>query len=146
MPQSVASAGSSVETPTDREELAERLFDAFNRRDVEGVLALLHPEIVFMPISAAVMSEGEPYRGHEGMRRYLRDVEKHWAALTVHPVQIRAAGAAVVALGRVDGQGPAGALEGVSTTWVIKFRDNQVVHAQIFSDERPLLEAFGQDG
>ncbi len=146
MPQSVASsADPTVESPTEREEVVARLFDAFNRRDVAGTLELLHPEILFQPISANVMSGGEPYRGHEGMRRYMRDVEKHWAALTLHPVQIRAAGDAVVALGRVSGQGPAGTLDRVSTTWVIKFRDNLIVHAQIFSDERPLLEAFGLD-
>lgn len=135
----------AADSPVEREEIAARLFDAFNRRDTDGVLALLDPEVVFRPVSAAVMSDGEPYRGHDGMRRYLRDVEANWISLIVQPLQIRAAGEAVVALGRVSGQGPAGTIEGVSTTWVLKFRDNRVVHAQIFSDERPMLEAFGFD-
>jgi ketosteroid isomerase-like protein len=143
--QTVNAAIQAVDTPTDREEVAAWLFDAFNRRDLEGMLELLHPDVLFLPTSAAVMSEGEPYRGHEGMRRYSRDVAKHWTALTVHPVQIRAAGEAVVALGRVSGQGPEGTLDDVPTTWVIKFRDKLVVHVQIFSDERPMLEAFGVD-
>jgi ketosteroid isomerase-like protein len=146
MPQTqILHSPDRLDTPTEREEVAARLFDAFNRRELPAVLELVHPEIVFLPVSAAVMSDGQPYRGHEGMRCYLRDVEAHWSELIVRPVQIRAAGEAVVALGRVSGRGPAGALEDVSTTWVLKFRDNLVVHAQIFSDDRPLREAFGLD-
>ena len=144
MPQALASED-LVATPTDREEIAARLFDAFNRRDLDGVLELVHPEILFLPISAAVMAEGEPYRGHQGMRRYLADVEAHWLELALHPVHIRAAGEAVVALGRVSGRGPAGPMPETSTTWVLKFQDGLIIHAQVFSDARAMLEAFGLD-
>jgi len=131
--------------PSDREQIAKRLFDAFNRRDLAGALALVHPEIVFQPVSAAVMTEGRPYCGHEGISRYLSDVETHWMELTVHPVHVRAAGRAVVALGQVTGRGPMGELDQVPTTWVLKFRDGLVVHAQIFSDERHVREALGEE-
>jgi ketosteroid isomerase-like protein len=50
-------------------ELARAGFEAFNRGDVEGVLALLHPEV-------EVHSEGEvgeegTYHGHEGYLRWV---------------------------------------------------------------------------
>lgn len=96
----------------------------------------MHPDIVFQPVSAAVMNAGEPYRGHDGIRRYLVDVETHWDELTVEPAQIRAAGDAVVALGRVSGRGRTGSFSDVPTTWVLKFRDGLVVSAQVFSDEQ----------
>jgi ketosteroid isomerase-like protein len=139
-------AAELVEAPTEREEIVARLLEAFNGRDIDAMLALVHPEIVFLPVSAAVMSDGQPYLGHAGLRRYLQDVATHWLSLSVHPVQIRAAGEAVVALGRVKGQGPAGVVDEASTTWVVKFRDNLVIRIQVFSDERPLREAFGLDG
>jgi ketosteroid isomerase-like protein len=129
--------------PKSREETARRLFDAFNRRDLQAGLDLVHPEIVFQPVSGAVMAAGEPYCGHEGIRRYFSDVDTYWQSLTVHPVHLRAAGQAVVALGRVDGRGSAGVLEGVATTWVLKFKDGLVIHAQVFSDERLAREALG---
>jgi ketosteroid isomerase-like protein len=144
MPQTLETTD-PVESPAEHEGLAELLFDAFNRRDIAAALKVVHPELVFLPVSAAVMADGEPYLGHEGLRRYMLDVQAHWLELAVHPVQIRAAGEAVVALGQVSGRGPAGTLDGVSTTWVLKFRDNLVVHAQVFSDERPMREAFGLD-
>jgi len=114
-----------------------------SERDLADVLELVHPEIVFKPVSAAVIADGEPYCGHDGIRRYLADVETHWLELTVRPVQIRAAGEAVVALGEVTGRGTAGALDRAPTTRVLKFRDRLVIHAQVFSDERLARAALG---
>jgi ketosteroid isomerase-like protein len=122
-----------------------RLFDAFNSRDPEAGLTLLSPEIVFEPVSSVVMNDGEPYRGHEGVRRYLHDVAEHWQTLTVHPVQIRAAGTAVVALGQVSGLGLGGPLVDAPTTWVFKFKDELVVHVQVFSDERLARQALERE-
>jgi ketosteroid isomerase-like protein len=123
-----------------------RLFDAFSCRDLPSVLGLLHPEVVFEPMTATVTQAGEPYRGHEGIRRYAQDVESYWEELTIHPTQIRAAGRAVVALGVVNGRGPGGSFEGVPTTWVVKFREGLVAHVQIFSDARYVKEALVVDG
>lgn len=126
-------------------ETVRRLFDAFNSRDQEAALALLSPEIVFEPVSGVVMNNGEPYRGHEGVREYLRDVAEHWRQLTVHPVQIHAAGTAVVALGGVSGLGAGGPLEDAPTTWVFKFKDELVIHVQVFSDERLARQALERE-
>ncbi len=123
-----------------------RLFEAFGRRDLESTLELVHPEVVFEPMTAAVTRAGEPYRGHEGIRRYAQDVESHWEVLTVHPAQIRAAGCAVVALGLVSGRGPGGSFQDAPTTWVVKFRDGLVAHAQIFSDARNVVNALAETG
>lgn len=122
------------------------LFEAFSRRELADALALLHPEVVFQPMTAEVTQAGEPYCGHEGIRRYAADVEAQWDELALHPTQIRAAGQAVVALGLVSGSGPAGSFEDAPTTWVFKFRDGLVVHAQIFSEARHVYEALvGED-
>jgi ketosteroid isomerase-like protein len=118
----------------DKAEIAKRLFEAFNRRDLKSTLELVHPEIVFQPVTASLVADGQPYRGHDGLRRYLADVETYWQELTVEPQQIRCAGEAVVALGRVNGHGPLGTVEDAPTTWVLKFKDDLVVQAQIFSE------------
>jgi ketosteroid isomerase-like protein len=127
---------------TTEEEVVVRLFESFSRRDLANALALVHPEVVFQPMTAAVTQAGEPYRGHDGIRRYAQDVEENWDELTIKPVQIRAAGHAVVVLGMVSGRGRGGAFENAPTTWVLKFRDGKVAAAQIFSDERNVQEAL----
>ncbi|HEY1688446.1 MAG TPA: nuclear transport factor 2 family protein [Solirubrobacteraceae bacterium] len=121
------------------------LFAAFNSRDVEAGLSLLHPEIVFETVSGTVVNDGKPYRGHAGMRQYFADVQKHWHELQVNPVQIRSAGGAVVALGQVSGVGGAGALQAEPATWIFKFKDRLVCSIQIFSDERQAKRALSGD-
>jgi ketosteroid isomerase-like protein len=130
-------------TERTRTEIAQRLFDAFNARDLDTALSLLHPDVVFEPVSGAVLNDGEPYRGYEGMRRYFADVQAHWHELTVNPVHLREAGNAVVALGHASGASAAGALREAPTTWVFKFDAGLVAHIQIFSDERLAREALG---
>ncbi len=119
------------------------LFEAFSRREVESVLGLLDADIVFQPMTAQVTQAGEPYRGHDGIRRYAADVEAQWDELTLHPTQIREAGEAAVALGLVSGSGRAGSFEDAPTTWVFKFRAGLVAHVQIFSEARNVFEALG---
>ncbi len=126
-----------------RTEITQQLFDAFNARDLDAALSLLHPDVVFEPVSGAVLNDGEPYRGHEGMHRYFADVRAHWQELTVEPVHLREAGEAVVALGHANGRSRAGSLNDAPTTWVFKFDDRLVAHIQIFSDERLAREALG---
>ena len=134
-----------TEAPSN-EEIVRTLFDAFSRRDLQGVVELMHPDIVFQPMTAAVTRAGEPYSGHEGIRRYTEDVEAHWEQLTIRLRQIRCAGRAVVALGLVSGSGAGGSFEDAPTTWVVKFREGRVAHVQIFSDERYVTSALvGED-
>ena len=128
--------------PHSKEQIVAHLFEAFSCRDFLSALPLLHPEVVFQPMTAAVTRAGEPYRGHDGIRSYIEDVAAHWEELTLRPAQIRAAGRAVVVLGLVSGSGPAGSFEDAPTTWVIKFKDGLVFGVQIFSDARHVVGAL----
>jgi ketosteroid isomerase-like protein len=132
-------------SPQSKEEIVACLFEAFSRRDFLSVLPLLHPDVVFQPMTAEVTRAGEPYRGHEGIRTYTEDVAAQWEELTLHPAQIRAAGRAVVVLGLVSGSGPAGSFKDAPTTWVIKFKGGLVYGVQIFSDARHVVGALRGD-
>lgn len=127
-----------------KEQVVTALFEAFSSRRLADALSLLTDDVVFMPMTARVTQAGRPYRGHDGMRRYFADVEAQWLQLTLRPMQIKAAGDAVVALGLVSGRGTAGAFESAPTTWMFKFRDDRVAHIQIFSDASHVLEALGE--
>jgi ketosteroid isomerase-like protein len=135
--------------PRSREALAKeqavaRLFEAFSTRRLDDALPLLAQDVVFLPMTAQVTRDGEAYRGHEGIARYLLDVQEQWDELTLRPTQIKAAGDAVVALGLVSGRGAFGSFEDAPTTWMFKFRGALVAHVQIFSDTSHLLAALGE--
>jgi ketosteroid isomerase-like protein len=57
-------------------ELVRSWFDAFNTRNIEAMLRLLDPRVEFHSVFAAV--GGGIYRGHEGMRKWHRDLEDSW--------------------------------------------------------------------
>jgi hypothetical protein len=59
--------GASIET------IGHRFIDAFNRRDAEGLVALADPAIEFHPTS--IVGSRRVYRGHEGLRRWVQDLE-----------------------------------------------------------------------
>lgn len=127
-----------------KERVVARLFEAFSQRRLEDALALFTEDVVFSPMTAQVTRAGEPYRGHDGIRGYVADVEEQWDELVLRPTQIKAAGNAVVALGLVSGRGAAGEFQDAPTTWMFKFRDERVAHVQIFSERTHVLEALGE--
>lgn len=52
----------------DREALLNGLYEAFNRKDIEAVIAALHPDVTWPNLFA-----GGQLRGHEAMRAMWRD-------------------------------------------------------------------------
>ena len=57
-------------------ELALAAVDAWNRGDREAWLALWDEEVEFIPLRAQL--EGESYRGHEGLERFLAEMAEQW--------------------------------------------------------------------
>ena len=52
---------------TDEEKLIHKYFDAFNRHDLEGVMACFHANAVIVP------SDGKRIEGHAAVRRHYQD-------------------------------------------------------------------------
>jgi ketosteroid isomerase-like protein len=50
-------------------ELLHRAYDAFNRRDLDALLALCDPDVEFISYTMQV-ERGDPYRGHDGVRSW----------------------------------------------------------------------------
>ena len=71
-------------------ELLRRVYELFNRRDIERVLAAMHPDVVW-----ANGMEGGHVHGRDGVRSYWK---RQWAILDPHvePVEISPSGAGQV--------------------------------------------------
>src|SRR4051794_28995867 len=81
--------------------LVREAFEAFAERDLDTLVELTDPEVELFAPTALLANEGRCYRGHEGIARYLHDVERVWARLEVIPEKFREVGNHVVATGRV---------------------------------------------
>ena len=57
-------------------ELNRRWIKAFNQRDIETLIGMCDPAIEFRSVFAAV--GGGVYYGHDGMRRWHRDLQEEW--------------------------------------------------------------------
>ena len=65
-------------------EVAELGFGALSRRDLDGVLEILDPEVELVPLLTG--PDTRSYRGHDGARRWLEEI---WAAWESYRVTLR---------------------------------------------------------
>ena len=79
------------------------IYEAFNRRDLEAMLAHVAEDVEVVPVGTAQrIGRTEPYRGHAGLREYFADAASLWDELALHPEDVRATIDSVVVFGHVD--------------------------------------------
>ena len=126
-------------------EAFKRGVEAYNRRDAEALVEGLDPEVEWHP-ALLVMLGGETtvYRGHEGVRALLRDIDDTLSDIHVEFSDIRDRGDQVVATGRIRTRGKAsGAATEAPLGYVADFRDGKVTRIRTFLDPMEALEAAG---
>ena len=126
-------------------EAFKRGSDAANRRDIDALLAVIDPDVEWHPAMAALLSgEGTTYRGHEGVRGWLRDQEEAFAESRIDYSEIRDLGERVVAIGRLRVRGRESRAEIESpVAWVVEFKNSKVIQAKAFLDPNKALQAAG---
>ena len=128
---------------SDNVEIVRRAFAAFEARDAGALVALCAPDVVFEPVTARIAAGGEPYRGHEGMRRYLEDVARVWQELRPVPDRyVEGANGLVVATGRVYAWG-VGRVIDAPAGWLWRLQGGHIVYGRIYETGTDALEAAG---
>lgn len=107
-------------------------FDAFARRDLPAMLERCHPDFVLRSFATAQrVDRTAPYRGHEGVHAYVRDVAAVWEDLTLTPLTFRLAQESVIGFGRVEGRRPGERVLG-SIMWVAGLRGDLITSIEVF--------------
>ena len=122
-------------------ELVKATFAAFAARDVEAVVALSAPDIEFVAVTGEHAGRTEPYRGHDGMRQYFRDVASVWEELRLSPREFRASGDLILVTGRVSARSRSRTVTG-STGWLWRVRDGKVVYVRVYGSAADATAAF----
>lgn len=126
-------------------DVVRAVFAAFGQRDADALVEYVDPEVVFEPVSTPVQKR-EPYRGHDGLREYLRDLEETWDEFEVTVSELRESGDKVVALGRIKAIATGAAYMTDSPAgFVWHLRDGKVVWGKVFTNVNDALEAGGVD-
>jgi ketosteroid isomerase-like protein len=123
-------------------EIVRDLIDAWNRRDVERLAALFHPEGEWL--LPRNLLEGGSYRGPRAAESMLADAADMWEDVQLRIEDIRPAGERAAISLRAINVGKTG----VPTVeyrvgQVVVFRDGKIIYSRPYTDFAEALEAVG---
>jgi ketosteroid isomerase-like protein len=122
-------------------DVVKAVIAAFAERDLEGVLAHASTDIEFSAATGDHAGRTGPYRGHDGLRQYFRDVAQVWDDLRVVPGEFRQSGDSILVTGRVSARSPARIVAG-STGWIWRVVGGLVVYARVYPSAADAMAAF----
>ena len=116
------------------------LVDAFNRRDVDGIVALCDPQIELHSAVTATI-----YRGHEGVRGWHRDLEEAFGAeLRLEPEAYFDVGEHTVTFHVLHGRGRhSGVAVAERFAHVHRWRDGLTVWFKAYAHQDDALKDLG---
>ena len=122
-------------------EVVKATFAAFAARDLQAVLALSDPDIEFTAVTGEHAGRTEPYRGHDGMRQYFRDVAEVWEELRLTPREFREEDDLVLVTGKVAARSRSRTVTG-STGWIWRVRNGRVTFVRVYASAADATAAF----
>jgi ketosteroid isomerase-like protein len=126
-------------------EVALKVHRAFSRGDLEGVLSGWHPKAEYRDaIHQSVEGEEGVFRGHDGIRRWWRDLHDHYEDLNTEVLEVRDLGERLVVVFVVRGRGKGSgvALE-TPLAQVVTMRQGKVVEARDYFSREEALNSVG---
>ncbi|MFL5832550.1 MAG: SpoIIE family protein phosphatase [Solirubrobacterales bacterium] len=138
----IAPATAEVESAPEQERgLVERLYEAFNHRDSEEIVALCDPAMEFFPVGTAEeIGRDAPYTGPEGLNEYLGDVERVWDELQITPSVVESRGGSLLVRGRVYARSRPLGIRDVPVAWIWDLEDGRFVRGEVFRDTEEALQ------
>ena len=123
-------------------ELTRRWFEAFNARDIEGMIALFDPSIEFR--SAFAVVGGAVYRGHDGLRQWHRDTEESWREIRLDVEAYFDLYEHVLAFYVYNARGrQSGAEVAMPAASVTSWRDDLMTYAKVYVERGDALRDLG---
>lgn len=124
------------------EALLARLFHAFNQRDAVSMVSLCAPEMEFFTVTGGEAGHDAPYRGPDGLREYLADVERIWEALLITLGGVERRGSRLLASGRVYVRSRELGIRDMPVAWIWDVRDGLFVRGEVFADPFEAASSF----
>jgi ketosteroid isomerase-like protein len=125
-------------------EVFRQAIEAYNRREVEAFLAAFDPRVEWRAATTqAFGGKAAVYRGHDGVRKFVREMEEAVDA-RIEYLEARDAGERIVVIGSVRVRGKtSGAATQSPIAWLAEFENGRVVRLTDYLDPQAALEAAG---
>ena len=127
------------------ETLVRRLFQAFNQRDADAIVELCSERMEFVSVTGGEAGRESPYRGRQGLRDYLADVEKVWEELLITPGRVERRGDRLLVLGRVYLRSRELGIRDMPAAWIWELGSGSFVRGEVFVDPEQARDRFGRD-
>jgi len=123
--------------------LARQVLDALEQRNVDLLMALSDPEVEWHSFFAEVaMGKGGGYRGHDGIRQYVRDLNDAWEIVRGEVDDGLGVGDIALLVGRIHYRGKTSGVETASPAgWIFRFRQRRVILFRAFREPDETLVA-----
>jgi len=124
------------------EQTIYRAYEAWSRRDIEGLLEVVHPDAVARPILGANIGVSV-YRGREGLREWFRDLHQEWEAFETRVTRIDEHGESAVLTIDVHARGRASGvvIEG-ELFHLVELRDGMIMRLEAFQEREAAMAAL----
>ncbi len=125
-------------------EIMRRAYAAFNRGDIDGMVADVGPDFEYVPPAGVVPGVLEVYRGPEGFKRWRGAFWDEFDDAHIEVHEFVDAGDQVLATETVQGRGKQSGAASSWTLWELwTVRDGKLVHGQGITSREEALEAAG---
>jgi serine phosphatase RsbU (regulator of sigma subunit)/ketosteroid isomerase-like protein len=138
----IAPATADIAPAPERErELVERLYGAFNRRDLEEIVTLCDEGMDFFPVGTAEqIGRDAPYVGPAGLDEYLHDVEQAWDELLITPSVVEHHDGSLLVRGRAYARSRPLGIRDVPVAWIWDLEGDKFVRGEVFRDPEEALQ------
>jgi ketosteroid isomerase-like protein len=127
----------------DYQELVERLYAGFNRRDAAEIVAICDERMEFFPIATAeAVGRIDPYVGPDGLREYLADAAKIWEELLITPSQVEQREGRLLVRGRVYARSRELGIRDIPLAWIWEVSEGRFVRGEVYPDLENAFEQF----
>jgi ketosteroid isomerase-like protein len=123
-------------------ELFKKGIESYNRRDIEAMLEVWHPEAVWYPFTAQVEGD-DAYHGREGLRRWWANVDATFEEIEASVEDVRDLDDTVLALGHLRARFRSGVTLDTEIGWLTRYRDGLGVWGRAYLSHTEALQAAG---
>ena len=98
----------------------------------------------FFAITAEEVGRGAPYVGPEGLRDYLKDVERFWEELLITSGRVEHSDDRLLVLGRVFVRNRELGIRDMPVAWIWQLEDGLFVRGEVFADPDEAVSRFAR--
>lgn len=129
--------------PKKAEELVRRAYRAFSERDLDALMQIADPKIEIHTVTGMLAGRDKPYRGHEGLIEYLRDVSEMWDEIELTAADFHElSDTRLVVFGRVGARRELAVID-APNAWMWEVGEGRIRSARVFGDPQSARELLG---